>query len=333
MMLLLQHRKIAATLLLVVLASRIATNEAFLPAITPRGMKSMPRVVFMSTPTKEDKELLTSDKNDTRPELNMMAAPPPVEELPATKKDEEATKLLQQPAPSKTKLRYDELDGEAKREEPGDRDRIATLIKQYEFEIWDQEPSIPVETIVQRTLDTAEDAFLHLRRVPYDKGWFLETPKEDKPTVVVLGSGWAAHALLKVIDTYKMRIIVVSPSNHFVFTPMLASASVGTVEYRSMTEAVRAANPMISNYLEGTATGVDLEQQTLTVKMNSLLNGIKEPGAPEIQVKYDKLIVGTYSFRVFVYVCDCCAPDHVTDAFIPRSCGLQGRRLAGPRCV
>jgi len=298
----LQHRMIATTLLflVVLLASRIATNEAFLPAITPRGMKSIPRVVFMSTPTKEDK-ILTSDKNDTRPELSMMAAPPVVVELPAKKDEEAITKQQKQPPPSKTKLRYDELDGEAKREEPGDRDRIATLIKQYEFEIWDQEPTIPVETIIQRTLDTAEDAFLHLRRVPYDKGWFLETPKEDKPTVVVLGSGWAAHALLKVVDTYKMRIIVVSPSNHFVFTPMLASASVGTVEYRSMTEAVRAANPMISNYLEGTATGVDLEQQTLTVKMNSLLNGIKEPGAPEIQVKYDKLIVGAYSS----YYCVC----------------------------
>jgi len=27
--------------------------------------------------------------------------------------------------------------------------------------------------------------------------------------------------------------VVVSPVNHFVFTPMLASASVGTIEYRS----------------------------------------------------------------------------------------------------
>jgi hypothetical protein len=30
-----------------------------------------------------------------------------------------------------------------------------------------------------------------------------------------------------------VRIVVVSPVNHFVFTPMLASASVGTIEYRS----------------------------------------------------------------------------------------------------
>jgi hypothetical protein len=33
------------------------------------------------------------------------------------------------------------------------------------------------------------------------------------------GSGWAAHAILKVTDTYRLRLIVVSPTNHFVFTP------------------------------------------------------------------------------------------------------------------
>ena len=47
-----------------------------------------------------------------------------------------------------------------------------------------------------------------------------------------LGSGWASHAFVKLASTYDLRIVVVSPVNHFVFTPMLASAAVGTVEYR-----------------------------------------------------------------------------------------------------
>ena len=79
---------------------------------------------------------------------------------------------------------------------------------------------IPLATIFERTLDTAEDAVLHLRRVPYERGWVKE--KDDTralPTVVVLGSGWASHALTKIADTNKMRLIVVSPVNHFVFTP------------------------------------------------------------------------------------------------------------------
>lgn len=184
------------------------------------------------------------------------------------------------------------MNGDAKREEPGDRQDIIDAIHAFQLSVWKDEPQFPIETIVQRTLDTAEDVFLHLRRVPYDYGWVPENIDETiRPTIVVLGSGWAAHALLKVADTYKLRIIVISPSNHFVFTPMLASASVGTVEYRSMTEAVRAANPMIDNYIEGSATSIDIQQKILKVQLNSLLVGIREGDPPEITIAYDKLIV------------------------------------------
>jgi len=90
--------------------------------------------------------------------------------------------------------------------------------------------------IVERVLDTIEDAFLHLRRIPYEWGWqeqqqgaAAKDGTTNKKTVVVLGSGWAAHAFLKVVDTEKLRVVAVSPINHFVFTPMLAGAAVGTV--------------------------------------------------------------------------------------------------------
>lgn len=184
-----------------------------------------------------------------------------------------------------------EMNGEAKIEEPGDREAIVRSIKEYQSSVSQEEPHFPIGTIIQRFLDTIEDIFLHLRRLPYDYGWVLEKTPEDLPTIVVLGSGWAAHALLKVADTYKLRVIVVSPSNHFVFTPMLASASVGTVEYRSMTEAVRSANPMIENYIEGKAMDVDINKQTIKIKLNSLLDGLREGEPPEIELKYDKLIV------------------------------------------
>jgi NADH dehydrogenase FAD-containing subunit len=184
-----------------------------------------------------------------------------------------------------------EMNGDAKVEEPGDKDRILRAILAFQASISRNDPRFPLETIVQRTLDTVEDIFLHLRRVPFDYGWVIEQPIEKRPTIVVLGSGWAAHALLKVADTYKLRIIVVSPSNHFVFTPMLASASVGTVEYRSMTEAVRAANPMIENYIEGQAVDIDIEKQVLSVKLNNLLQGLREGEAPQVSIPYDKLIV------------------------------------------
>ena len=37
----------------------------------------------------------------------------------------------------------------------------------------------------------------------------------------VLGSGWGAQSLMKVVDTDTFDVIVVSPRNHFVFTQML----------------------------------------------------------------------------------------------------------------
>ncbi|KAI2508997.1 pyridine nucleotide-disulfide oxidoreductase [Fragilaria crotonensis] len=142
-------------------------------------------------------------------------------------------------------------------------------------------------------LDTIEDAVLHARRIPYDLGWVLADSKDDahRKTIVVLGSGWAAHAILKVADTYKLRLIVVSPTNHFVFTPMLASASVGTVEYRSMTEAVRASNPMIESYVEGSATAIDVEKRVITVQLQSLLEDYRHGQPPHLEIPYDHLVV------------------------------------------
>lgn len=188
-------------------------------------------------------------------------------------------------------------------------------------------PTIPVDVLLERTSDTLEDVFCHLRRMAYEKGAAKLTPEEDasRKTVVVLGSGWAAHALMKVADCQKLRIIVVSPTNHFVFTPMLASASVGTVEYRSMTEAVRAANPMIEEYIEGKgnhpfadtlyyrlfgtiyltlprsclfslpATGVDIENKKIKVQLNELLTTVNDDKAPEIELDYDHLVVSVGS--------------------------------------
>mmetsp|Transcript_13909 Transcript_13909/g.28060 ORF Transcript_13909/g.28060 Transcript_13909/m.28060 type:complete len:619 (-) Transcript_13909:18-1874(-) len=156
-----------------------------------------------------------------------------------------------------------------------------------------EKENLPLGLMWSRTLDTMEDAVIHARRMPYDMGWYTPNPEseQDRETIVVLGSGWAAHSLLKCADNFKLRVIVISPTNHFVFTPMLASASVGTVEYRSMTEAVRAANPMIDDFFEGKAIDIDLQKKSVSVQLESLLNGVKEGNSPIIDVPYDKLVV------------------------------------------
>jgi NADH dehydrogenase FAD-containing subunit len=296
------------------------SSSAARPARPARPAKSARPAVatrlYQSTPTKTDEKAVANAKNETA--LSVEATQrhetkagegTPLEPLmgnlvydlepPMSEKSKEGKKSSADSLNKKNKKKpltditadFSFLDGQAKVEEPGDREKIMNSIRAYQYEVSKNDPRIPFETIIQRTLDTAEDAWLHARRVPYDLGWVLEEEKEDRQTIVVLGSGWAAHALLKVADTYKLRIIVVSPSNHFVFTPMLASAAVGTVEYRSMTEAVRAANPMIHNFLEGQATNIDVKKQTIKVKMNSLLSELREGDPPVIEVAYDKLIV------------------------------------------
>ncbi|XP_021294553.1 internal alternative NAD(P)H-ubiquinone oxidoreductase A1, mitochondrial-like [Herrania umbratica] len=65
----------------------------------------------------------------------------------------------------------------------------------------------------------------------------LEATKPgEKPRVVVLGTGWAACRFLKGLDTRIYDVVCISPRNHMVFTPLLASTCVGTLEFRSVAE-------------------------------------------------------------------------------------------------
>ncbi len=177
--------------------------------------------------------------------------------------------------------------------EIGVRELVQTTIKRVTGDKIPDSSRVPIDLLLSRGVDTIEDIALHLARIPYMKGSTeLHPPIEQRrKTVVILGSGWAAHALMKVADSTKLRLIVVSPSNHFVFTPMLASSAVGTVEYRSMTEAVRTANPMIDDYLEGEAVGIDVQDKTVSVQLKSLLNGVREGDPPILELQYDHLIV------------------------------------------
>ena len=99
--------------------------------------------------------------------------------------------------------------------------------------------------LVEKAFDTFEDAFLHTRRlfVPYyntyKKSWNDTNYEDKRPVMIVIGSGWASHSLLKIIEAESYRVICISPRPYFIFTPMLSSTAVGTVEYRSVIEPVR----------------------------------------------------------------------------------------------
>lgn len=59
--------------------------------------------------------------------------------------------------------------------------------------------------------------------------------------MVVVGSGFAAVSLLRKVPLDACEVTLVSPRNHFLFTPLLPGTAVGTTEYRSVVEPVRRA--------------------------------------------------------------------------------------------
>jgi len=142
------------------------------------------------------------------------------------------------------------------------------LLNQSPYAVTD----IEWRVLIQRFLDNTEDS-TQKKNGKFKGESKLNrklVPKKERKTVVLLGTGWASHSFVKLASTYDLRVVVVSPVNHFVFTPMLASAAVGTVEYRSMTEPIRVTNPYIDNYVEGRAIGVDVEGKKIQVQLTSL---------------------------------------------------------------
>ncbi|RAL58906.1 hypothetical protein DID88_009326 [Monilinia fructigena] len=67
----------------------------------------------------------------------------------------------------------------------------------------------------------------------------LDASKGDRERVLILGSGWSGFTLSRQLDPKKYQTVVISPRSYFVFTPLLASTAVGTLEFRSALESVR----------------------------------------------------------------------------------------------
>ena len=112
--------------------------------------------------------------------------------------------------------------------------------------------------------------------------------QDGRKRIVVLGSGWGAVSFLKEIDTDLYDVTVISPRNHFVFTPMLAGASVGTVEYRSIAQPIREVN-LQARFLEATATDVDPQTQLVTCQ--SVICDGNSCDICEFTVRYDRLVI------------------------------------------
>ncbi|EMC95802.1 hypothetical protein BAUCODRAFT_34570 [Baudoinia panamericana UAMH 10762] len=144
----------------------------------------------------------------------------------------------------------------------------------------------------------------------------LEAAKNDRERVVILGSGWAGYNLARSLNPKKFQTVVISPRSYFVFTPLLASTSVGTLEFRTALEPVRSRGSKYE-YIQGRADAVDFGKKEIMVREtvrdpNQGLLGVragevKDERPLEMRIEasrgslfsmhYDKLVisVGSYS--------------------------------------
>jgi len=106
----------------------------------------------------------------------------------------------------------------------------------------------------------------------------------EKPRLVILGTGWASFRVLCDIDSSKYNVYVVSPRNHLLFTPMLASSALGTVNQRSICQPVRpVAVKKKGQYFESKVRLIDKS----TKKVHCVTHN-----GQEYDIPYDKLVVG-----------------------------------------
>ncbi|KAL2258523.1 hypothetical protein VTK26DRAFT_8147 [Humicola hyalothermophila] len=116
-------------------------------------------------------------------------------------------------------------------------------------------------------------------------------PDPSKKTLVILGTGWGSVSLLKKLDTENYNVIVISPRNYFLFTPLLPSCTTGTIEHRSIMEPVRTilrSKKASVKFYEAEASSIDPERKVVRIFDNSEIRG----DITETEVPYDMLVVG-----------------------------------------
>ncbi|KAI9745599.1 MAG: hypothetical protein M1818_001133 [Claussenomyces sp. TS43310] len=114
---------------------------------------------------------------------------------------------------------------------------------------------------------------------------------KDKPRLVVLGGGWGSVALLKTLNPEEYHVTLVSPTNYFLFTPMLPSATVGTLELRSLAEPIRRIVTNVKgHFIKAKAEEIEFSEKLVEISQIDA-NGEKK----RFYLPYDRLVIGVGS--------------------------------------
>ncbi|KAK7417084.1 hypothetical protein QQX98_004845 [Neonectria punicea] len=114
---------------------------------------------------------------------------------------------------------------------------------------------------------------------------------KQKPHLVILGGGWGGVALLKELNPDDYHVTVISPTNYFLFTPMLPSATVGTLELRSLVEPIRRILDRVKgHFIRAKAEDVDFSHKMVEVSQVDT-----KGNETRFYVPYDKLVIAVGS--------------------------------------
>jgi len=178
-------------------------------------------------------------------------------------------------------MKDDASEGSSAIESSDDAKKLERLIKTRPYPLFLMEKGVEIVEDIVDGLFTNNNNNNEEQTTP-------SSQLQEREKIVVLGTGWGAAAYLKNINNDLYDVTIVSPRNYFVFTPMLAGASVGSVDYRSITEPIREIN-RDARFLEALATDVDVNGMTLTCE--SVICDGNSCEINDFIIPYDRLLV------------------------------------------
>ena len=120
---------------------------------------------------------------------------------------------------------------------------------------------------------------------------FFSTVPLRKPKLVILGVGWGGFKVAKEIDTKLWDVNIISPRNYFLFTPLLTTTTVGTLEFRCIAEPIRQLRSDI-NYVQAEAESLDLENKRVNCRHFYIeRTDSGEETKPTFSMRYDHLVI------------------------------------------
>ncbi|CAO3633693.1 unnamed protein product [Cunninghamella blakesleeana] len=147
-----------------------------------------------------------------------------------------------------------------------------------------------MNTVLKKTVTQKPTAISPLRYLSHSINTRTRTLAKLQGRVVILGLGWGSYQLLRKLNKDDYDVSVISPRNYFVFTPLLASTSVGTLEFRCITEPVRQYSKDI-DYHQSWVEKIDFNRQVVQCSSNN-----EDNKGQKFEIEYDKLVIGVGAY-------------------------------------